>query len=64
MNFKRFIREADGNFVRKDIVMLRISHMDYDSFKFWRSVERNQSTNGNRTPSSSSNLPDLAKETA
>ncbi|MDG2086172.1 MAG: DUF4249 family protein [Flavobacteriales bacterium] len=40
-------READGNFVRKDIVMLRISHMDYDSFKFWRSVERNQSTNGN-----------------
>ena len=40
-------RVVDGEFVQKDIVMLRISHIDYDSYKFWRSVERSQSTNGN-----------------
>tara|TARA_B100001250_G_scaffold334074_1_gene299876 strand:- start:20366 stop:21361 length:996 start_codon:yes stop_codon:yes gene_type:complete len=40
-------RYEDGNFVRKDIVLLRISHIDFTTYNFWRSVERSQDAGGN-----------------
>tara|TARA_B100001758_G_scaffold50625_1_gene41131 strand:+ start:16016 stop:17017 length:1002 start_codon:yes stop_codon:yes gene_type:complete len=40
-------RVVDGDFVRKDIVLLRISHVDQRTYKFWRSAERMQDSNGN-----------------
>ena len=40
-------RVMDGEFVRKDIVILRISHVDQRTFKFWRSAKRMQDASGN-----------------
>ena len=40
-------RYEDGNFVEKDIVLLRISHIDLTTYNFWRSVERSQDSGGN-----------------
>ena len=40
-------RFIDGEFVRKDIVILRISHVDQRTYKFWRSAERMQDASGN-----------------
>jgi len=40
-------RVVDGEFVRKDIVLLRLSHIDYTTYKFWRSVGRMQDAGGN-----------------
>ena len=40
-------RVIDGEFVRKDIVLLRLSHVDQRTYKFWRSTERMQDASGN-----------------
>lgn len=40
-------RVIDGEFVRKDIVLLRLSHVDQSTYKFWRSTERMQDASGN-----------------
>ena len=40
-------RVIDGEFVRKDIVLLRLSHVDQITYKFWRSTERMQDASGN-----------------
>lgn len=40
-------RMIDGEFVRKDIVILRVSHIDSKTFQFWRSVSRMQDAAGN-----------------
>lgn len=40
-------RFIDGKFVRKDIVLLKISHIDQRTYKFWRSAERIQDASGN-----------------
>ena len=40
-------RVIDGKFVRKDIVLLRLSHIDQRTYKFWRSIERMQDASGN-----------------
>ena len=40
-------RFIDGEFVRKDIVLLRLAHIDKKTYKFWRSVDRIQESNGN-----------------
>ena len=40
-------RVIDGEFVRKDIVILRLSHVDQRTYKFWRSAERMQDASGN-----------------
>ena len=40
-------RFVDGKFVRKDIVLLRLSHVDQRTYKFWRSAERMQNASGN-----------------
>lgn len=40
-------RFIDGDFVRKDIVLLRLSHVDQQTYKFWRSVERMKDANSN-----------------
>ena len=40
-------RVVDGEFVRKDIVILRISHIDKRTYKFWRSAERTKDASGN-----------------
>ncbi len=40
-------RYENGNFVRKDIVILRIAHIDFITYKFWRSVGRAQDAGGN-----------------
>lgn len=40
-------RIIDGEFVRKDIVLLRFSHVDQITYKFWRSTERMQDAIGN-----------------
>ena len=40
-------RVIDGEFVRKDIVLLRLSHVDQRTYKFWRSTERMQVASGN-----------------
>jgi hypothetical protein len=40
-------RVIDGEFVRKDIILLRLSHVDQRTYKFWRSTERMQDASGN-----------------
>ena len=40
-------RVIDGEFVRKDIVLLRLSHVDQRTYKFWRSAKRMQDASGN-----------------
>ena len=40
-------RVVDGEFVRKDIVLLRLSHVDQRTYKFWRSIERMQDVSDN-----------------
>ena len=40
-------RLEDGVFVRKDIVLLRICHINQQTYKFWRSAERMQNGAGN-----------------
>ena len=40
-------RVINGEFVRKDIVLLRLSHVDQETYKFWRSVDRMQDASGN-----------------
>ena len=40
-------RVIDGEFVRKDIVILRLSHVDQRTYKFWRSAERMKDASGN-----------------
>ena len=40
-------RYENGQFRRRDIVILRISHIDRKTYNFWRSVERNQNSAGN-----------------
>ena len=40
-------RFVNGEFVRKDIVLLRLSHVDQKTYKFWRSAERMQDVSGN-----------------
>ncbi len=40
-------RVIDGKFVRKDIVLLRLSHVDQRTYKFWRSAEMMQDLSGN-----------------
>ena len=40
-------RVIDGEFVRKDIILLRVSHVDQRTYKFWRSIERMQDASGN-----------------
>jgi hypothetical protein len=40
-------RVIAGDFVRKDIVILRISHIDKRTYKFWRSSGRVQDASGN-----------------
>ena len=40
-------RVVDGEFKRKDIVLLRLSHVDQSTYKFWRSAGRMQDANGN-----------------
>jgi len=40
-------RFVDGEFVRKDIVLLRLSHVDQRTYKFWRSIERMQDVSDN-----------------
>ena len=39
--------ETKYSFVRKDIVLLRLSHVDQQTYKFWRSVERMKDANSN-----------------
>ena len=40
-------RVVDGEFSRRDIVILRLSHVDQSTYKFWRSAGRMQDSNGN-----------------
>ena len=40
-------RVIDGEFVGKDIIILRISHVDQRTYKFWRSAKRMQDASGN-----------------
>mgnify|MGYP001408792027 CR=1 FL=1 len=40
-------RVIDGEFVRKDIVLLRLSHVDQRTYNFWRSTKRIQDASGN-----------------
>ena len=40
-------RVVDGEFSRRDIVILRLSHVDQSTYKFWRSAGRMQDANGN-----------------
>ena len=40
-------RIVDGEFRKRDVVLLRISHMDQNSYNFWRGVERAQDASGN-----------------
>ena len=40
-------RVEDGQLINKDIVLLRISHINDPTYKFWRSVERMQDSGGN-----------------
>ena len=41
-------RVSDGEFINKDIVLLRISHIDPRTYKFWRSTETMQNTASNQ----------------
>ena len=40
-------RVIDGEYVKKDIVILRVSHIDLRTFQFWRSANRMQDAGGN-----------------
>ena len=40
-------RMINGEFSRRDIVLLRFSHIDRRTYKFWRSVDRSRNQNGN-----------------
>ena len=40
-------RIEDGQFVRKDIVLLRLAHFNKDVYTFWRDTERMQGSGGN-----------------
>lgn len=40
-------RLEDGEFIRKDIVLLRLAHIDQQTYKFWRSVDRVGESSGN-----------------
>ena len=40
-------RIVDDQFIRKDIVLLRISHIDLQTYFFWRGVFRSEDMNGN-----------------
>ena len=40
-------RNIDGQIKERDIVILRINHVNSDTYKFWRSVERSKNSSGN-----------------
>ena len=40
-------RIIDGQLVKNDIVLLRIAHINENTYKFWRSVERMSNSNNN-----------------
>ena len=40
-------RIIDGKERRRDIVLLRVSHMDKNTYNFWRGVERSEGASGN-----------------
>jgi len=40
-------RVINGEFIRKDIVIIRISHIDRTIYNFWRSAERSRNGTGN-----------------
>lgn len=40
-------RISDNQYISKDIVLLRIAHIDQQTYKFWRSVDRAQDASGN-----------------
>ncbi len=44
-------RIVDNNLVNRDIVLLRIAHINNKTYKFWRSVERNNNNNPFSEPS-------------
>ncbi len=40
-------RIIDGQLIKNDIVLLRIAHINENTYKFWRSVERMSNSNNN-----------------